>query len=123
MKGSTNAQSPNVVDLTSSITVDTTKLSAIAIRCIRTGNVVTLSFVGMNILTTVNDTPVISGLPRAKGDAGLCIMDWQQGPTGILFELYNGTDYIRKYGSATAGNIYQSMSYITDEPLVGGGLS
>lgn len=98
------------VDITTFSLVDTTGV----VKVTRSGNVVSVSFQGSNI-TAVNETYIVTGLPRAKAVSSVILTDWSTGTNSGLLTIMTGETRIRRYGSGTVGNVWLTITYITDE--------
>ena len=84
------------------------------VKAYRSGNVVTVCLAGVNI-TAPNETYIVTGLPRAIYNTATQLVQWADGVIGGLLCMMSGTGNLRRYGSNAVTNVWQSLTYLTDQ--------
>lgn len=84
------------------------------VKAYRSGNVVTICLAGANI-TAPNETYIITGLPRAVYNTSVQLVQWSDGTIGGLLAMMTGGGSLRRYGSNSVTNIWESLTYLTDQ--------
>ena len=83
------------------------------IKAYRSGNIVQICLAGASI-TASNETYIVSGLPKAKYNSAMYLVDWSSGTHAGLLSMMTGGTQLRRYGSGNVGNIWITFTYMVD---------
>ena len=102
-----------VEDITSQVTIDSSVTGTIKVT--RYGKIVMISFEGVSIGASPNETQIITGLPTAKSSAFTEANNWTTtSRSGIMLALYRNNTTVTKYTTNTVNSVYGNIIYISE---------